>query len=99
MTEQAQTKPIWQSGGIVTAFIALIFGVLQYFGIAVDPYLQEIIMSDETHEKIVETEKARGLLTIAISIAFGYFRIRATRAIEGGFNAPINWIRGLFKKK
>jgi uncharacterized membrane protein len=96
-----QSKKPWQSGGIVTAFIMLLFGILEFFGYAVDPELQAIIQDEDTIERIIQSEQAKGLLVIALSIAFAYFRIRARRAIEGGADvlaSPFRKIGQLFKR-
>jgi hypothetical protein len=97
-----QTKQIWQSGGIITAFFGLLFGLLEFFGVFVDPEIQAVITSEETIDKIVTAEQAKGLITVAMSIAFAYFRIRARRVISGGLDSagkPFKWIGDLFKKK
>lgn len=101
MSENHTKKP-WQSGAIITALIALIFGVLEYYGIAIDPELRQTIENPETIDKITSAEQVKGLITVAISVAFIYFRIRARRAIEGGVDVlakPIHWIRNLFTRK
>jgi hypothetical protein len=97
-----QTKKPWQSGAIITALLGLVFGVCEYLGVFVDPELQAIIQSEDTVEKITSAEQVKGLVTVTISIAFAYFRLRARRAIEGGVDVlkqPFQWVGNLFKRK
>jgi hypothetical protein len=101
MSESQPKKP-WQSGAIITALLGLIFGICEYLGVFVDPELQQVIQSDATIEKITSAEQVKGLATVAISIAFAYFRLRARRAIEGGVDVlkqPFQWVGNLFKRK
>jgi len=82
--------------------MALVFGILEYYGIAIDNDLKAAIDNPDTIEKITSTEQLKGLLTVAFSVAFIYFRLRARRAIEGGVDVlskPIRWVSNLFKKK
>jgi hypothetical protein len=101
MSENTPKKP-WQSGAIVTALIGLIFGLLEYFGVFIDPELQAIVQNDDTVQKITDTQKLQGLLTVALSIGFAYFRLRARRAIEGGVDVlatPFRKIGSIFKRR
>jgi len=103
--ENNSKKP-WQSGGIVTGIIAVIFAVCEYYGVFIDPELKEAIQDPAALEKITSAENIKALITAGIGIAFIYFRLRAKRAIEGGAESvkeavlkPINWFRSIFKKK